>query len=187
MIFLCIVGFARWKGWTIVHQNIQIWVNFKMFPNINPIQTIPDRGRRCLSIRWKQSPLQCGKNVGSFNKKKNNIALWWFALVPSAMGTQFWVRWGPNGDHRQHKWGPKKRIFKNLSKRAYYLQFHVQEFEYLSTKLNSTDMLAWDSLKLVLSLQVFKWSTFNRQWDHYRVLHSGPLGPGCCNGENPDF
>ena len=25
------------------------------------------------------------------------------------------------------------------------------------------------------------------QWDHYRSLHSGPLGPGCCNGENQDF
>ena len=78
------------------------------------------------------------------------------------MGTQFWVRWGPNGDHRQHKWGPKKRIFENLSKRTNSLQFHMQVFEYLSTKLNSTDMLAWDSSKLVLSSQVFKWSIFNR-------------------------
>ena len=25
------------------------------------------------------------------------------------------------------------------------------------------------------------------QWDQYRILHSGPLGPGCCNGENPYF
>ena len=28
---------------------------------------------------------------------------------------------------------------------------------------------------------------FTLQWDHYRILHSGPLGPGCCNGENQDF
>ena len=75
-------------------------------------------------------------------------------LLPSAMGTQFCWKWGPNGDpilsemgtygdHCQHKWGPKKWIFKILSKRANSLQFHVQVFEYLSTKLNSTDMLAW--------------------------------------------
>ena len=25
------------------------------------------------------------------------------------------------------------------------------------------------------------------QWDQYRILDSGPLGPGYCNGENPDF
>ena len=28
------------------------------------------------------------------------------------IGTQFGVKWGPNGDLCQHKWGPKKRIFK---------------------------------------------------------------------------
>ena len=67
----------------------------------------------------------------------------WFITAPKCHWAQFWVRWGPNGDHRQHKWGPKKRIFENLSERANYLQFHVQVFEYLSTKLNSTDMLAW--------------------------------------------
>ena len=31
------------------------------------------------------------------------------------MGTRFWVRWGPNGDLRQHKWGPNERISKIVS------------------------------------------------------------------------
>ena len=30
------------------------------------------------------------------------------------MGSQFGVKWGPHGDLRQQKWGPKKRIFEKL-------------------------------------------------------------------------
>ena len=28
------------------------------------------------------------------------------------MGTRFWVRWAPNGDLHQHKWGPNEHISK---------------------------------------------------------------------------
>ena len=32
-----------------------------------------------------------------------------------SMETQFWVKWGPNGDPRQQKWGPKKPLFEKLT------------------------------------------------------------------------
>ena len=31
------------------------------------------------------------------------------------MGTRFWVKWGPNGDPWQQKWGPKKHIYEELT------------------------------------------------------------------------
>ena len=47
--------------------------------------------------------------------------------ILSKMGTQFWVRWGPNRDLRQQKWGPKKRIFENWSKQANFLKYRGEE------------------------------------------------------------
>ena len=98
------------------------------------------------------------------------------------MGTQFWVRWGPNGDLRQQKWGPKKRIFENWSKRACFLKYRGDIQEYCSTKFNFTDKLAWYSFKLVLSSEVFKWSTFNRQWLLWLLARSSAW-----NRENGDL
>ena len=98
------------------------------------------------------------------------------------MGTQFWVRWGPNGDLRQQKWGPKKRIFENWSKWAYFLKYRGNIQDYSSTKFNFTDKLAWYSFKLVLSSQVFKWSTFNRQWLLWLLARSSAW-----NRENGDL
>ena len=78
------------------------------------------------------------------------------------MVTQFWVRWGPNGDLRQHKWGPKKRYFENLSKRANSLIYGGENYgKTLSRSVASFGVQVY-RLKLVLSSQVFKWSTFNR-------------------------
>ena len=39
----------------------------------------------------------------------------------------------------------------------------------------------------VVQMGVVQMGVVQMQWDRYRILHSGPLGPGCCNGENPDF
>ena len=46
-------------------------------------------------------------------------------LKGDLMGTQFWVKWGPNEDPRQQKWGPKNRIFQNWPKQANSLKKQV--------------------------------------------------------------
>ena len=97
-----------------------------------------------------------GKFTGVFHEK--------YTLLPHAMGTKFCpkflVRWGPS----PAEMGTRKVYFWKLIKISQYVYQHVQVFEYSSKKFNFTDKLAWYSFKLVLSSEVFKWSTFNRQW-----------------------
>ena len=118
------------------------------------------------------------------------------------MGTQFWVTWGPNGDLRQHKWGPKKRIFnidrnkliswntkeKNYGENIFteygfiwctdlchfqWIDRCVSENSPFNMQLTWIIGLAWDSLKLVLPSQRFKWSSFSgpKNWKR------SPWGP----------
>ena len=53
-----------------------------------------------------------------------------------------------------------------------------------SRLLKSQRVEEGDEVQAVLNVKCIQ---SEHQWDQYRILHSGPLGPGCCNGENPDF
>ena len=83
-------------------------------------------------IAWGRSPRAISRAEGCKNPARGKSQIWrgmcWFFVgavhcskVPwgpnfvqnaDPMGTQFWVRWGPNGDLCQHKWGHKKRFLK---------------------------------------------------------------------------
>ena len=78
--------------------------------------------------------------------------------------------------------GTRKAYFWKLIKISQYIYQHVQVFEYSSKKFNFTDKLAWYSFKLVLSSEVFKWSTFNRQWLLWLLARSSAW-----NRENGDL
>ena len=98
------------------------------------------------------------------------------------MGTQFLVRWGPNGDLCQQEWGPKS-VFLEIDRNK-LISWNTEEKnnEKNLHRFNFTDKLAWCSFKLVLSSQVFKWSTFNRQWLLWLLARSSAW-----NRENGDL
>ena len=77
-----------------------------------------------------------------------------------------------------------KRIFFPSSVMYCGFQILLKNIDHLSQMVDYRPMV--NNIDPVAALQLAP-PNDHTQWDQYRILHSGPLGPGCCNGENPDF
>ena len=74
------------------------------------------------------------------------------------MGTQFWVKWGPNGDPRQQKWGPKNVYFKI----DWNKQIHWRSKFFLNKKYSQRQSVSSFSAQCLCHLHwIIKWSTLD--------------------------
>ena len=84
------------------------------------------------------------------------------------MGTQFWVIWGPNGDLRHHKWGPKKRIFKiDQNELISWNKEEINNGKNIFTECGliwCTDLCRFHWLDVSPKIHLFKWSTYSWWW-----------------------
>ena len=99
-------------------------------------------------------------------------------------------KWGPNfesdgdlmGTFASRNGDPKSVFLKIDQKKLISWNTEEKHYETNLHRFNFTDKLAWCSFKLVLSSQVFKWSTFNRQWLLWLLARSSAW-----NRENGDL